>query len=50
MSKYIIEIPDDAQYVLINGKADHKYYTAVHPIGTFIGICIAALMGANDYD
>ena len=32
MSKYIIEIPDDVQYVLLNGKADHKYYTAVHPI------------------
>ena len=28
MSKYVIEI----QYVLLNGKADHKYYTAVHPI------------------
>ena len=32
MSKYVIEIPDDVQYVLLNGKADHKYYTAVHPI------------------
>ena len=32
MSKYIIEIPDDVQYVLLNGKADNKYYTAVHPI------------------
>ena len=32
MSKYIIEIPDDVQYVLFNGKADNKYYTAVHPI------------------
>ena len=32
MSKYIIEIPDDVQYVLLNGKADDKYYTAVHPI------------------
>ena len=30
--KYIIEIPDDVQYVLLNGKADNKYYTAVHPI------------------
>ena len=30
--KYIIEIPDDVQYVLFNGKADNKYYTAVHPI------------------
>ena len=25
MSKYIIEIPDDVQYVLLNGKADNKY-------------------------
>lgn len=32
MSKYIIEIPDDVQYVLLNGKADNKYYTAVRPI------------------
>ena len=32
MSKYIIEIPDDVQYVLFNGKADNKYYTVVHPI------------------
>ena len=32
MSKYIIEIPDDVQYVLFNGKADNKYYTAVRPI------------------
>ena len=32
MTKYIIEIPDDVQYVLLNGKADNKYYTAVHPI------------------
>ena len=32
MSKYIIDIPDDVQYVLLNGKADNKYYTAVHPI------------------
>ena len=30
--KYIIEIPDDVQYVLLNGKADNKYYTAVRPI------------------
>ena len=30
--KYIIEIPDDVQYVLFNGKADNKYYTAVRPI------------------
>ena len=30
--KYIIEIPDDIQYVLLNGKADNKYYTAVRPI------------------
>ena len=30
--KYIIEIPDDIQYVLFNGKADNKYYTAVRPI------------------
>ena len=32
MNKYIIEIPDDVQYVLFNGKADNKYYTAVRPI------------------
>jgi hypothetical protein len=32
MTKYIIEIPDDVQYVLFNGKADNKYYTAVRPI------------------
>ena len=32
MIKYIIEIPDDVQYVLFNGKADNKYYTAVRPI------------------
>ena len=32
MSKYIIEIPDDVQYVLLNGKADNKYYTAVRQI------------------
>lgn len=32
MSKYIIEIPDDVQYVLLNGKADNKYYTAVRPV------------------
>jgi hypothetical protein len=30
--KYIIEIPDDVQYVLLNGKADNKCYTAVRPI------------------
>jgi hypothetical protein len=30
--KYIIEIPDDVQYVLFNGKTDNKYYTAVRPI------------------
>ena len=30
--KYIIEIPDDVQYVLFNGKADNKYYTAVQPV------------------
>ena len=30
--KYIIEIPGDVQYVLLNGKADNKYYTAVRPI------------------
>ena len=30
--KYIIEIPDDVQYVLLNGKADNKYYTAVRPV------------------
>ena len=32
MTKYIIEIPDDVQYVLFSGKADNKYYTAVRPI------------------
>ena len=32
MTKYIIEIPDGVQYVLFNGKADNKYYTAVRPI------------------
>ena len=32
MTKYIIEIPDDVQYVLLNGKADNKYYTAVRPV------------------
>ena len=32
MSKYIIEIPDDVQYVLLNGKADNKCYTAVRPV------------------
>ena len=32
MSKYIIEIPDDVQYVLLNGKTDNKYYTAVRPV------------------
>ena len=32
MTKYIIDIPDDVQYVLLNGKADNKYYTAVRPI------------------
>jgi hypothetical protein len=32
MTKYIIEIPDDVQYVLFSGKADNKYYTAVSPI------------------
>ena len=32
MSKYIIEIADDVQYVLLNGKADNKYYTAVRPV------------------
>ena len=32
MSKYIIEIQDDVQYVLLNGKADNKYYTAVRPV------------------
>ena len=30
--KYIIEIPDDVQYVLLNGQTDHKCYTAVRPI------------------
>lgn len=30
--KYIIEIPDDVQYVLLSGKADNKYYTAVRPV------------------
>jgi hypothetical protein len=30
--KYVIDLPDDAQYILINGKADNKYYTAVRPI------------------
>ena len=30
--KYIIEIPDDVQYVLLNGKTDNKYYTAVRPV------------------
>ena len=30
--KYIIEIADDVQYVLLNGKADNKYYTAVRPV------------------
>ena len=30
--KYIIEIPDDVQYVLFNGKTDNKYYTAVRPV------------------
>ena len=32
MSKYSIEIPDDVQYVLLNGKTDNKYYTAVRPV------------------
>ena len=32
MTKYIIEIPDDVQYVLFNSKADNKYYTAVRPV------------------
>ena len=32
MSKYIIEIPDDVQYVLLNGQTDNKCYTAVRPI------------------
>ena len=30
--KYIIEIPDDVQYVLLNGQTDNKCYTAVRPI------------------
>lgn len=30
--KYIIEIPDDVQYVLLNGQSDHKCYTAVCPV------------------
>lgn len=32
MSKYIIEIPDDVQHVLLNGQTDNKCYTAVRPI------------------
>ena len=32
MTKYIIDIPDDVQYVLLNGKADNKCYTAVRPV------------------
>ena len=32
MSKYIIEIPDDVQYVLLNGQTDNKCYTAVRPV------------------
>lgn len=32
MSKYIIEIPDDVQYVLLNGRTDNKCYTAVRPV------------------
>ena len=30
--KYIIEIPDDVQYVLFNGQTDNKCYTAVRPV------------------
>ena len=30
--KYIIEIPDDVQYVLLNGQTDNKCYTAIRPI------------------
>lgn len=30
--KYIIEIPDDVQYVLLNGQTDNKCYTAVRPV------------------
>ena len=30
--KYIIEIPDDVQYVLLSGQTDNKYYTAVRPV------------------
>jgi hypothetical protein len=32
MNKYIIEIPDDVQYVLLNGQTDNKCYTAVRPV------------------
>ena len=32
MTKYIIEIPDDVQYVLFNGQTDNKCYTAVRPV------------------
>ena len=32
MSKYIIEIPDDVQYVLLNGQTDNKCYTVVRPV------------------
>ena len=32
MSKYIIEIADDVQYVLLNGQTDNKCYTAVRPV------------------
>ena len=30
--KYFIEIPDDVQYVLLNGQTDNKCYTAVRPV------------------
>ena len=32
MSKYIIELEDDIQYLIINGRADNRCYTLVRPV------------------
>ena len=32
MTKYIIELEDDIQYLIINGRADNRCYTLVRPV------------------
>ena len=32
MTKYIIELEDDIKYLIINGRADNRYYTLVRPV------------------